>query len=86
MTNLDPAARFSVLVQQFFLDRLIEQRNVSPRTVASYRDTFRLLFRFTQKYLRKPPDKLTLAEFNAELILAFLQNMEIERQQQDRRL
>ena len=79
MTNLDPAARFSVLVQQFFLDRLIEQRNVSPRTVASYRDTFRLLFRFTQNYLRKPPGKLTLAEFNAELILAFLQNMEIVR-------
>jgi integrase/recombinase XerD len=80
MIRPDPAAaRFSVLVQQFFLDRLIEQLNVSPRTVASYRDTFRLLFGFVQKHLHQPPDKLCLADFNAELILAFLRHLETAR-------
>jgi hypothetical protein len=33
---------------------LQEQRNVSPNTIASYRDTFRLLFTFAQARLRKP--------------------------------
>jgi hypothetical protein len=31
------------LVQAFFMDRLMQQRQASPHTVASYRDTFRLL-------------------------------------------
>ena len=30
-------------LQAFFTDRLIRQRQVSPHTVASYRDTLRLL-------------------------------------------
>ena len=31
------------LVQRFFTERLVAQRNASPHTVAAYRDTFRLL-------------------------------------------
>jgi hypothetical protein len=34
------------LIEQFFTERLMRQRNVSPHTIASYRDTFRLLFAF----------------------------------------
>ncbi|MFM0557870.1 tyrosine-type recombinase/integrase [Paraburkholderia sediminicola] len=79
MTSSDPAVRFSTLIQQFFMDRLIEQRNVSPRTVASYRDTFRLLFSFAENDLNKPPHKLRLVDFNAELILAFLKYLETTR-------
>jgi hypothetical protein len=30
-------------VQRFFMDRLATQLHASPNTVASYRDTFRLL-------------------------------------------
>jgi hypothetical protein len=38
----DPA-EFAALVQRFFAERLLQQQAVSPRTVAAYRDTFRLL-------------------------------------------
>ncbi len=38
--------RVATLIERFFTERLIRQRNVSPNTIASYRDTFRLLFTF----------------------------------------
>ena len=37
---------FPALLQSFFTQRLIAQRKASPHTIASYRDTFRLLLRF----------------------------------------
>ena len=43
-----PQTHFAKLVQEFFLDRLIRQRNSSPQTVAAYRDCFRLLFEFAR--------------------------------------
>ncbi len=61
------------------MDYLIEQRNVSPRTVASYRDTFRLLLNFAEKHVGKPPHKLRLADFNVGLILDFLNHLEVMR-------
>jgi len=36
------------LIERFFTERLMRQRNVSPHTIASYRDTFRLLFAFAR--------------------------------------
>ncbi len=50
------------LLQSFFTMRLLTQRKVSPHTIASYRDTFRLLLRFAQKRLRKAPSQLGLAD------------------------
>ena len=41
-------ATLAGLLQGFFTGRLIGQRRVSPHTVASYRDTFRLLLRFAR--------------------------------------
>lgn len=40
---------FASLVQEFFTDYMVQQRALSPRTVASYRDTFVLLLRFAEK-------------------------------------
>ena len=37
------------LLQFFFTDYLIAQRRVSPQTIASYRDTFRLLLQFVAR-------------------------------------
>lgn len=45
MTPVPSAPTFASLLQDFFCQRLMSQRNVSARTVASYRDTFRLLLR-----------------------------------------
>jgi site-specific recombinase XerD len=70
---------FPTLVQQFFLERLIEQRNASAQTVAAYRDSFRLLLQFAQRHLGKAPDRLTLTDLDASLVLAFLNHLESER-------
>jgi hypothetical protein len=52
---MKPHATFSELLQAYFTDRLLGQRNASPNTVASQRDTFRLLLRFAQRSLRQTP-------------------------------
>jgi hypothetical protein len=46
--------QFSTLLQTFFTDRLIHQAQASSHTIASYRDTFRLLLRFAQQQIGKP--------------------------------
>ncbi|MBI2367705.1 MAG: site-specific integrase [Deltaproteobacteria bacterium] len=51
----------SALLQAFFTDRLMNQRQASSHTIASYRDTFRLLLRFAQMLLKKSPSTLALA-------------------------
>jgi site-specific recombinase XerD len=79
MNTPDPAIRFSTLLQQFFVDYLIGQRNVSPRTVASYRDTFRLFLHFVEEHVGRPPHKLRLTDFDAGLILDFLNHLEVGR-------
>lgn len=70
---------FSSLVQDFFCQRLIAQRNASLQTVASYRDTFRLLLRYAEARLGKPPTSLTLDELDSSLVLGFLNHLEKER-------
>jgi site-specific recombinase XerD len=70
---------FPRLLEAFFLDRLIQQRRVSPYTVASYRDTFRLLLRFAERRLKKAPSALRLADLDAPLVGAFLHHVENER-------
>lgn len=74
-----PKSSFPTLLQQFFLERLIQQRNASTQTVAAYRDSFCLLLRFAQRYLGKAPEKLALPDLDAPLILAFLNYLESER-------
>ncbi len=67
------------LIERFFTERLMRQRHVSPHTIASYRDTFRLLFKFAQVCLRKPPSSLDLCDLDAPLIAAFLEDLETQR-------
>jgi integrase/recombinase XerD len=70
---------FPALLERFFTERLMSQRQVSPNTIASYRDTFHLLLEFVQKRLRKPPSALALADLDAPLISAFLDDLEQSR-------
>jgi site-specific recombinase XerD len=70
---------FPALLRDFFCERLINQQNASPRTVASYRDSFRLLLRFAQEQTRRPPTDLTVADLDAPLLLAFLDHLEKKR-------
>ncbi len=80
MTRLPNRPSFAVLVQDFFCDRLIQQQNVSAHTVASYRDTFRLLLEYCHKRRHKAPEMLTPEDLDAPVVLAFLDDLERRRQ------
>jgi integrase/recombinase XerD len=66
-------------LQTFFTDRLVRQRQASSHTVAAYRDTWRLLVRFSGERLSTEPSKLDIADLNAPLISAFLDHCEHDR-------
>jgi site-specific recombinase XerD len=67
------------LLERFFTQRLMQERQVSPHTICSYRDTFRLFLKFTQQRLHKPPSALVFEEIDAPLIVAFLDDLEKQR-------
>ena len=67
------------VLQAFFTDRLITQRDSSPRTIAAYRDTFRLLLRFAHVQTGKQPFELDIDDLPAPLIGAFLTHLERDR-------
>jgi len=69
----------ATLIERYFTERLMRQRNVSANTIASYRDTFRLLFTFAQIRLRKAPSSLELKDLEAPFISAFLADLETKR-------
>ena len=57
-------------LQAFFTDRLITQRNSSPETIASYRDTMRLLLGYVHEQTGKQPFQLDFADLDAGCVLA----------------
>ncbi len=67
------------LLQSFFVEHLLQQKHVSPQTIASYRDAFRLLLQFAHKKLRVEPASLPVISLDANLILSFLDNLEVYR-------
>jgi integrase/recombinase XerD len=68
------------LLQVFFTDYLVAQRRLSPHTIASYRDTFRLLLQFVHRQTGVEPVALTIASLDADRVLAFLDGLEKDRQ------
>ncbi len=63
-------------LQAFFTDRLMSQRGASPNTISGYRDTFRLLLRFASERAKKKPCDLDIADLDAPLVAAFLEDLE----------
>jgi integrase/recombinase XerD len=78
MTSLAPT------LQAFFIQRLLTQRSASPHTVASYRDTWRLLLGFAERHVGKAPEMLNLEDLDAPLIGAFLDHLEAVRHNRPR--
>ncbi|MGH2803088.1 MAG: tyrosine-type recombinase/integrase [Thermoleophilaceae bacterium] len=66
-------------LEAFFISRLINEKGVSPHTIAAYRDTFRLLLCFAQKRTGKQPSALQIEDLDAPLIAAFLDHLEHDR-------
>ena len=73
MTKLAPTP------EAWFTERLMRQRDASPRTIIAYRDTLRLLLRFAHETTGKQPSQLDFADLDATLIGAFLNHLETER-------
>jgi site-specific recombinase XerD len=66
-------------LQAFFTERLASQRHASPRTIAAYRDTLRLLVIFTHQRTGKQPTRLDWDDLDVTTITAFLNHLETER-------
>lgn len=72
-------ANLPALLQRFFTERLLSQLGASPHTVASYRDTFRLLLVFASGRLGREPSQLRVEDLDSTLLGAFLDHLERER-------
>jgi integrase len=73
------APDFPGLLQAFFTDRLLAQRQASPHTVTAYRNTFRLLLAFAAKRLGRAPSCVGLADLDPAFLGEFLDHLERER-------
>jgi site-specific recombinase XerD len=67
------------LITRFFRRHLAAELNASPHTIASYRDTFRLLLRHVAAAVGRPVSRLTLDDFTPDAILRFLDALEQQR-------
>jgi integrase/recombinase XerC len=67
------------LVHGFFHDWLVKQRDLSPHTVRSYRDTWKLFLRFAANHRRRPVAKLSFMDLTVDEVLAFLDHVERDR-------
>ena len=74
-----PANPLPVLVQRFFSEHLLAERQLSPCTLASYRDAFRLLLAYLHQKTGRNPSRQRLEDFDAPGILGFLSHLETQR-------
>ena len=72
-------SNFPSLLQRFFTDRLQCQLGASRHTVASYRDTFRLLLRFAGSQLGREPSELRMEKLDVFFLGKFLEHLDSER-------
>ena len=73
---MDTSPAFPALLQAFFTERLMKQRRASSKTIASYRDSFCILFKFVEQQLNKPPSNIAMEDLDAPLIGSFLDWLE----------
>jgi len=76
MRKKHPVAHY---MNTFFNQYLAVQKGVSSNTIASYRDTIKLLLCFTADHLKKPVDELVVEDLGERLILKFLDYIEVDR-------
>src|SRR5258708_13293834 len=69
-------------LQYFFTEHLTSHKQVSPRTIVAYRDSFRLLLQFLKKKTGKQPSTLCVDDLDASAILDFLEHLEEQRDNQ----
>jgi len=67
------------ILQYFFTEHLVSHKQVSPRTIVAYRDSFRLLLQFLKKRTGKQPFTLCVDDLDAPAIIDFLESLEEQR-------
>jgi site-specific recombinase XerD len=74
-----PKILLGAMLRRYFCEYLVNQRDLSPRTIASYRDTFRLFLGFLERRYRIKPDVVCVDDLDAPRVLAFLDDLERRR-------
>ena len=67
------------LIQNFFLERLIQQRGVTSRTIESYRDTFKIYIKYLQEMFNISVENINISDFSQDKVLLFLKYLEENR-------
>ena len=73
------ATSLAPLLERFFTQRLMQQRQASPHTIGSYRDTFRQFLVFAQQRLNRQPSNLDFEQIDGPLVADFLEELETQR-------
>ena len=73
------ATSLAPVLERFFIQRLMQQRQASPHTIRSYRDTFCQLLVFAQRRLRQHPSELAFEQVDAPLVADFLETLQAQR-------
>ena len=77
--SVAPQVSLGPVLQRYFCEYLVSQRDLSQNTIASYRDTFRLLLGFLKRRYRIKPDAVCVEDLDSPRILAFLDDLERRR-------
>src|ERR1035437_3068909 len=67
------ATDFALCLRRFLTAHLAGLRGCSPNTIASYRDTFKLLITYFRDERSIPPEKLTLVSLAGAAVIGFLE-------------
>src|SRR5258706_566119 len=70
-------------LRRFLLEDVISDRNLSPNSQKSYRDTIVLLLRFMEANFGVAPDRLTVERITGKVIREFLAHLQKERRNSD---
>ena len=73
---MNSSGTLAPLLERFFVRRLMQQRQASPHTISSYRDTFCQLLTFLKQRLHRPPSQLCFEDVTAPVIGSFLNHIE----------
>lgn len=77
--SLMPRIPLGPALRRYFCEYLVGQRDLSPRTIGSYRDAFRLLLGFLERRCRIKPDGVCVDDLDAPRVLMFLDDLERRR-------
>jgi site-specific recombinase XerD len=69
----------ATVLQEYFTAHLVAQRAMSPATIRTYRDTWRLFLTFLSDNTRVPAHRLETTHIDEARVIAFLEHLEHER-------